>query len=144
MGSVVSTLVCKAKSAKKNLFFCLAILEYFQSIFFKSEITSFHYFSPQDSESPKILDIPLCEVGAKRRLNGFSKVNTRTNRRTDRQTDRRTFQLIGSTDPEGRCFEKCSQSYFREINQSDKRQRVEQLRLLVGSVVQSTCCKRAW
>ena len=37
---------------------------------FIPETTSFHYFSPKDSESLKILDIQLWEVGANRRLNG--------------------------------------------------------------------------
>ena len=36
---------------------------------------------------PKILDIRLWEVGAKRRLNGTSKVDTQTDGHTDRQTD---------------------------------------------------------
>ena len=45
---------------------------------------------PKDSESLKILDIRLREVGAKRRLNGTSKVNRQTDRRTDTQTDRHT------------------------------------------------------
>ena len=54
---------------------------------------------------PKILDIRLQEVGAKRRLNGTSKVSTHTDGETDRQTDRRTFRLIESIGPEGRCFE---------------------------------------
>ena len=39
-------------------------------------------------------------MGAKRPLNGTSKVNTRT----DRHTHRRTFRLIESIGPEGRCF----------------------------------------
>ena len=67
-----------------------------------------HFFSllfPKDSESLKILDIRLREVGAKRPLNGTSKVNRQTDRQTDRRTDRRTFQLIESIGPEGRCFE---------------------------------------
>ena len=34
-GSVVSTMFCKAKSAKKNYFFCLAILDHFQTKMFK-------------------------------------------------------------------------------------------------------------
>ena len=55
----------------------------------------------KDSESKKILHIRLWEVGAKRRLNGTSKVNTWT----DRQTDKRPFWLIESIGPEGRCFE---------------------------------------
>ena len=48
------------------------------------------FFSPKDSESLKILDIWLWEVGAKRRLNGTSKVNRRTDGHTDTQTDRQT------------------------------------------------------
>ena len=44
---------------------------------------------------------PTSESGEKRRLNGTSKVNTRTDRRTDRLTN----QLIESIGPEGRCFE---------------------------------------
>ena len=51
--------------------------------------------------SKYILDIRLWEVGAKRPLNGTSKVN----RQTQRRTDRRTFRLIESIGPEGRCFE---------------------------------------
>ena len=45
-----------------------------------------HFFPllfPKDSESLKIFDIGLREVGAKRPLNGTSKVN----RQTDGQTD---------------------------------------------------------
>ena len=63
-----------------------------------------HFFPllfPKDSESLKILDIQIREGGAKRPLNGTSKVN----RRTDRHTDGRTFRLIESIGPEGRCFE---------------------------------------
>ena len=55
-------------------------------------------FSPKDSQYLKTLDIRLREVGAKRRLNGTSKVNRRTDKQTDRQTDRQTniwtFRLI--------------------------------------------------
>ena len=63
-----------------------------------------HFFPllfPKDSESLKILDIWLREVGAKRPLNGTSKVN----RQTDTQTDIWTNRLIESIGPEGRCFE---------------------------------------
>ena len=48
-----------------------------------------------DSESLKIFDIRRWEVGAKRHLNGTSKVNTRTDGRTDTQT----FQPIESIGP---------------------------------------------
>ena len=47
---------------------------------FKSETTSFHYFSP------RILDIRHREVGEKRRLNGISKVNTHTDKHTNKHT----------------------------------------------------------
>ena len=52
-----------------------------------------HFFPllfPKDSEALKIFDIRIREVGAKRPLNGTSKVN----RQTHRQTDRRTFRFI--------------------------------------------------
>ena len=52
-----------------------------------------HFFPllfPKGSESLKILDIRLREVGAKRPLNGTSKVNRQTDRRTDRRTDGQT------------------------------------------------------
>ena len=43
----------------------------------------FPLFFTKDSESLKTLDNQLQEVGAKRRLNGSSKVNTRTDGQTD-------------------------------------------------------------
>ena len=77
----------------KKLFFCSAILDHFQTTIFKSETTSFYYFTPRILNLYKILDIQLWEVGAKRRLNGTSKVNTHTDRRTDGQTDRQLDKL---------------------------------------------------
>ena len=44
MGSLGSTMFCKAKSAKKT-FFCTAIFDNFQTKMFISETTSFHYIS---------------------------------------------------------------------------------------------------
>ena len=67
-----------------------------------------HFFPllfPKDSESLKTWDIQIREVGAKRPLNGTSKVNRQTDRQTNRQTHRRTFRLIESIGPESRCFE---------------------------------------
>ena len=78
---------CFVRQNQHTFFFCAAIFDNFQTKMFIFEITSFHYFSPKDSESLKILDIQLREGGAKRRLNGTSKVNTHTDRRTDRHTD---------------------------------------------------------
>ena len=49
-----------------------------------------HFFPllfPKDSESLKILDIRLREVGAKRPLNGTSKVNRQTDGQTDGHLD---------------------------------------------------------
>jgi len=37
---------CKAKSAKKTIFFFAAILDHFQTKFFKCDTTYFHYFPP--------------------------------------------------------------------------------------------------
>ena len=109
-GSVVSTMFCDAKSAKKNTFFLCGDVRPLPN---KNVQMLDHFFIllfPKHSESLKILDIQLWEVGAKRRSNGTSKVNRQTDRRTDgqtdRQTDRRTFRLIESNGPEGRCFEK--------------------------------------
>ena len=49
-----------------------------------------HFFPlpfPKESESLKMLDIQLQEVGAKTHLNGTSKVNRRTDGHTDRHFD---------------------------------------------------------
>ena len=75
-------------------------------------------FSPKDSESLKILDMRLQEVGAKRRLNGTSKVNTQTDGQTDRQTDRRTNRHIKSVGPEGRCFENWDKTVLKMWSQN--------------------------
>jgi hypothetical protein len=80
--------VDQGKISKKKTFFCAAILDHFQT---KNVQMLDHFFAllfPKDSESLKILDIRLWEVGRKRRLNGTSKVN----RRTDRQTDISTYK----------------------------------------------------
>ena len=61
-----------------------------------------HFFPllfPKDSESLKILDIRLREVGPKRPLNGTSK-SEQTDKRTNKHTHIWTFQLIGSIGPE--------------------------------------------
>ena len=54
-----------------------------------------HFFPllfPKASESLKIFDIRLREVGAKRPLSGTSKVNGQTDTQTDRQTDISTYR----------------------------------------------------
>ena len=55
-----------------------------------------HFFPlllPNDSKSLKNLDIRLWEVGAKRRWNDISKVNTWTNRQTNRQANKHMDKL---------------------------------------------------
>ena len=77
-GSVVSTMFCKANSAIKQTFFLHGDFRQFSN---KNVQIWEHFFPilfPKDSESLKILDIWLREVGAKRRLSGTSKVNTQT------------------------------------------------------------------
>ena len=79
-------LLSKTKFAKKQFFFCAMILHPLLEKVFKSDTTSFHYFSP----SIPILDIQLREVGAKKRLNGTSKVNRHAHTKTDTHTQRQT------------------------------------------------------
>ena len=69
---------CKAKSAKKNNIFLRGD---FRPLPNKNVQMLDHLFPllfPKDSESLKILDIQLWEVGAKRPLNGTSKVKKKT------------------------------------------------------------------
>ena len=81
---------CKAKSATTKKLFLRGD---FRPLPNKNVQMLDHFFPflfPKDSESLKILDIRLWEVGAKRPLNGTSKVNRHANTRTDGQTDRQT------------------------------------------------------
>ena len=79
----------KAKSEeKKKLFFLRGD---FRSVPNKNVQMLDHFFPlffPKDSESLKLLDIRLREVGANRPSNGTSKVN----RQTDKQTDILTYR----------------------------------------------------
>ena len=62
----------------------------------KSFQTSDHFFPllfPKDSESHIFLVHPTSGSGAKRRLNGTSKVNTRTDIQTHTRTDISTYSL---------------------------------------------------
>ena len=79
-------------SNKKKLFFLRGDFRPFPN---KNVPIWDHFFPllfPKDSESLKILDIRLWEVGAKRPLNGTSKVYTHTDGQTDRQTDISTYR----------------------------------------------------
>ena len=54
-----------------------------------------HFFPllfPKDSESLKILDIQIWEVGAKGQLNGTLKVNRQTHRQTVKHMDISTYR----------------------------------------------------
>ena len=52
----------------------------------------FPFLFPKNSESLKIFDIRLREVGAKITLNGTSKVNRQTNRQTHKHMDILTYR----------------------------------------------------
>ena len=82
------------QNQQKKTFFARRFL-----IFFKQKCSNMRPLLsitfPKDSESLKIFDIRLREVGAKRPLNGTSKVNTHTHTQTDRRTD---GQTDGQTD----------------------------------------------
>ena len=63
-------------------------------------------------------------MGAKRRLSGTSKVNTKTNTQTDLQTHRQTDniwtnQLIESIGPEGQCFENEEEEKKKKTHKGD-------------------------
>ena len=91
-----------------------------------------HFFPllfPKDSESLKILDIQLREMGAKRPLNGTSKVNRHTDTRTHGHMDRRTFRLIESISQEGQCFENQRYALQPEVSNPS------------GSMVSTMFCK---
>ena len=73
LGSVISTMFCKTKSAKKN-FFLHGDFRPFPNKNFQMLDHFFPLLFPKDSESQRILDIRLWEVGAKRPVKGTSKV----------------------------------------------------------------------
>ena len=80
------------QNQQKKLFFFFSRGD-FRPLSNKNVQMLYHFFPllfPKDSESLKILDIRLREVGAKRPLIGTSKVNRRTNTQTHGQTDRQT------------------------------------------------------
>ena len=82
----------KVKKVRKKTFFLRGNFRKFSN----KNVHIWDHFFPllfsKDSKSLKILDIRLREVGAKRPLNGTSKVNTHTHTQTDRQTDISTYR----------------------------------------------------
>ena len=104
---MVSTIFCKAKSALKKI----NLRSDFRPLPNKNVKMLDHFFPllfPKDSESLKILDIRLWEVGGKKTVKRYLKsehTDKHTDTRPDRQTDRPTNRLIESIGPEGRCFE---------------------------------------
>ena len=85
----------KVKKVEKKYFFLRGDFRQFSNKYVHIWDHFFPFFSPKDSESLKILDIRFREVGAKRPLNGTSKVNRHTDGHTDGHTDRRRH---GQTD----------------------------------------------
>ena len=82
-------LLSKAKFAHKITLFLRSDFTPFICKSFKIWDHFYLLLFPKDSESLKNLDIRLGEVGAKRCLNGTSKVNTHTNTQTDISTYRK-------------------------------------------------------
>ena len=70
---------------KKN-FFCAAILDNFQIKMFKSETTSFYYFSPKDTES---IGHPTSGSGGNKTFKRYLK-SEHTHRQTDGRADTET------------------------------------------------------
>ena len=91
----------------------------------------------KDSESLKILDIQLREVGEKICLNGTSKVNRQTNIRTNTQTDISTYRknrprgpmhwkesLVGKTKEEKRISSPPNNFFFVHNPKTNKKQKI--------------------
>ena len=91
VGNIDKKISCLVRQNSHNFFFfcCVAISCPLLVNFSESETTSFHYFSPKDSESLNILDILIWEVGTKIRLNGTSKVNWQADTHMDKLTYRK-------------------------------------------------------
>ena len=84
MGSVVSTMFCKAKSAKKKY---AAILDHIQTKMFNSETTSFQRFSPSIPNLQKFWTSDFGKWGQNRLQNVPHEKGHQTHRHTDRHTD---------------------------------------------------------
>ena len=91
---------CKAKSAKIQTFFLRGDSRQISNKHVQIWDHFFPLLFPKDSESLKILDIRLQEVGGKKTFKRYLK-----SEQTHRHTDWLTFWLIESIGPEGRCFE---------------------------------------
>ena len=102
-GSVVSTMFCKAKSAKNNFFFARR----FQTTS-KQKCSNVRPLLsitfPQEFRISKNIGHPTLGSGGKKTVKRYLK-SEHTDRHTDKHTHGRTFRLIESIGPEGRCFE---------------------------------------
>jgi hypothetical protein len=79
---VVSTMFCKAKSAKKQNFFCAVILDNFQTKMFKDETTTF----PQGFQISKNIGNPTSESVGKKTFKRYLK-SAHTDKHTDGHFD---------------------------------------------------------
>ena len=90
----------RQKSEEEKTFFYAAILDHFP----KKNVQFWDHFFPElfpkDSESLKILDIRLWEVGANIYISAYMRKGT--NRQTDRQTHILTSRLLDRIGPVGR------------------------------------------
>ena len=97
-GSVVSTMFCKAKSAKKQFFLARRFYTTFKRKCSNLRPLLSITF-PQGFQISKNIGHPTLGSGGKKTFKQYLK-----SEQTHRHTDRRTFRLIESIGPEGRCF----------------------------------------
>ena len=90
---------CKAKSAKKQTFFCVTILHHFQTKMLQSETASFHFF-PQEFWILKNIGHPTSGSGGKKTFIRYLK-NEHTDKQTDRQADISTYRKHRPRDRQG-------------------------------------------
>ena len=93
------------KKLVQKTFFAATILDHFLAKIFRSETTSFHYFSQRILNVQKFWTSDFGKLGQKDVYTVPQKVNRQTQKDTDRRTDTRTFWLVKSFGPEGRYFE---------------------------------------
>ena len=118
-GSVVSIMLCWTKNTPK-LFFCLAILDHFQTKYSNLRPLLSTTF-PRGFRISKNFGHPTSGSGGKKTCKRYLQ-SEQTDVQTHRQTDRRTFQLIESIGQEGRCFENqvCNLNFLTDSFQSLK------------------------
>ena len=86
-GSVVSTMFCKAKSAKKKIINYAAIFDHIPTTMFNSETTSLQHFSQRIPNLKKLWTSDFGKWGQNRPQNIPHEKGHQTDTQTDRHTD---------------------------------------------------------